>query len=242
MTMQPKELAQKIAAIADDKKGNDILLLNMEGISYMTDYFVIASASNTTLVRAIADAIEDKLAEEEVFCRHKEGYQDGRWVLLDFGDAVVHIFLEEERNFYNLEQLWADAPSEAFKGTGDGNELKYKAGDVVTLKAVRVSDMGAFLDAGTGNTSDDILLHKQQQLSPVKAGDEVRVYLYLDPHKRLTASMKLPKMKEGQLGYAKVLSVTRDGGFVDIGAERGVFLPYTEMLGKVRPNQKIWIK
>lgn len=122
------------------------------------------------------------------------------------------------------------------------NELKYKAGDVVTLKAVRVSDMGAFLDAGTGNTSDDILLHKQQQLSPVKAGDEVRVYLYLDPHKRLTASMKLPKMKEGQLGYAKVLSVTRDGGFVDIGAERGVFLPYTEMLGKIRPNQKIWIK
>ena len=122
------------------------------------------------------------------------------------------------------------------------NELKYKAGDVVTLKAVRVSDMGAFLDAGTGNTSDDILLHKQQQLSPVKAGDEVRVYLYLDPHKRLTASMKLPKMKEGQLGYAKVISVTRDGGFVDIGAERGVFLPYTEMLGKVRPGQKIWIK
>ena len=122
------------------------------------------------------------------------------------------------------------------------NELKYKACDVVTLKAVRVSDMGAFLDAGTGNTSDDILLHKQQQLSPVKAGDEVRVYLYLDPHKRLTASMKLPKMKEGQLGYAKVINVTRDGGFVDIGAERGVFLPYTEMLGKVRPNQKIWIK
>lgn len=120
MTMQPKELAQKIAAIADDKKGNDILLLNMEGISYMTDYFVIASASNTTLVRAIADAVEDKLAEEEVFCRHKEGYQDGHWVLLDFGDAVAHIFLEEERNFYNLEQLWADAPSEAFKGSEDG--------------------------------------------------------------------------------------------------------------------------
>ena len=121
MTMQPKELAQKIAAIADDKKGNDILLLNMEGISYMTDYFVIASASNTTLVRAIADAIEDKLAEEDnILCRHKEGYNSGRWILMDFGDAVVHIFLEEERNFYNLEQLWADASSESFKGTGDG--------------------------------------------------------------------------------------------------------------------------
>ena len=120
MTMQPKELADKIAAIIDDKKGNDILVLNMEGISYMTDYFVIASASNTTQVRAIADAVEDKLAEEEVFCRHKEGYNEGRWILLDMGDAVVHIFLEEERNFYNLEQLWADAPSVGFKGTGDG--------------------------------------------------------------------------------------------------------------------------
>jgi hypothetical protein len=122
------------------------------------------------------------------------------------------------------------------------NKLQYKPGDVVTMKAARVSDMGAFLDAGTGNTSDDILLHKQQQLTPVQTGDEVKVYLYLDPHRRLTASMKLPKMKEGQLGYAKVISVTRDGGFVDIGGERGVFLPYTEMLGRVNPGQKIWIK
>ena len=122
------------------------------------------------------------------------------------------------------------------------NNLHYKAGDVVTMKVSRVSEMGAFLDAGTGNTSDDILLHKLQQLTPVKAGDEVRVYLYLDPHRRLTASMKLPKMKEGQLGYAKVINVTKDGGFVDIGGERGVFLPYTEMLGRVNPNQKIWIK
>ena len=112
-----------------------------------------------------------------------------------------------------------------------------RSGDVVTLKVVRVSDMGAFLDAGTDDTSDDILLHKLQQTTPVKVGDEVRVYLYLDPHKRLTASMKLPKMKEGQLGYAKVISVTRDGGFVDIGAERGVFLPYTEMLGRVESGQ-----
>ena len=122
------------------------------------------------------------------------------------------------------------------------NKLQYKPGDVVILKVARVSDMGAFLDAGTGNTSDDILLHKQQQLTPVQIGDEVKVYLYLDPHRRLTASMKLPKMKEGQLGYAKVISVTRDGGFVDIGGERGVFLPYTEMLGRVNPGQKIWIK
>ena len=124
----------------------------------------------------------------------------------------------------------------------EGFSVKYKAGDVVTLKVLRISELGAFLDAGTGNTSDDILLHKQQQTAPVGVGDEVEVYLYLDPRRRLTASMKLPKMREGQIGYAKVLQVTRDGGFVDIGAERGVFLPYTEMIGHIRPEQKVWVK
>ena len=120
--------------------------------------------------------------------------------------------------------------------------LKYKPGDVVTLKVARIGEMGAFLDAGTGNTSDDILLHKLQQTEELKEGDKVKVYLYLDPNKRLTASMKLPKMREGQLGYVKVLSVTRDGGFVDIGAERGVFLPYSQMRGHVSPNQLVWVK
>lgn len=119
---------------------------------------------------------------------------------------------------------------------------EHRAGDVCELKVVRQSEMGAFLDAGTGNTSDDILLHKQQQDSPVQVGDIVKVYLYLDPHGRMTASRKLPKMREGQLGYVKVLSVTRDGGFVDIGAERGVFLPYSEMRGHVSPGQLVWAK
>lgn len=120
--------------------------------------------------------------------------------------------------------------------------VKYKPGDVVTLKVARLGEMGAFLDAGTGATGDDILLHKLQQTAEVKEGDLVKVYLYLDPNKRLTASMKLPKMREGQLGYVKVLSVTRDGGFVDIGAERGVFLPYSQMRGHVSPNQLVWVK
>lgn len=120
--------------------------------------------------------------------------------------------------------------------------VPFKPGDVVSLKVARVNEMGAFLDVGTGNTSDDILLHKLQQSEAVKVGDEVKVYLYLDPNKRLTASMKLPKMREGQLGYVKVLSVTRDGGFVDIGAERGVFLPYSQMRGHVMPDQLVWVK
>jgi len=120
--------------------------------------------------------------------------------------------------------------------------MNFRPGDVVKLKVVRLSDLGAFLDAGTGNTSDDILLHKQQQNAELNIGDEVEVCLYLDPHKRLTASTKLPKVKEGQLGYVKVLSITKDGGFVDIGTERGVFLPYSEMHGHVEPEQMVWIK
>ena len=138
-------------------------------------------------------------------------------------------------------QLEKDAPAAAAEEPAL-TPVPYKAGDVVTLKVVRESEFGACLDAGTGNTSDDILLHKLQQTEPVKIGDMVPVYIYLDPHHRLTASMKLPKMKEGQLGYARVLDVTRDGGFVDIGAERGVFLPYSEMRGHVSPDQKVWVK
>ena len=95
MEWTAKELAQKIAALADAKKGKDILLLNMNGLSYLTDYYVIVSANNTTLVKAIADEIEDKMAEADVFCKHKEGYSDGSLILLYYGDVVVNIFLEE---------------------------------------------------------------------------------------------------------------------------------------------------
>lgn len=112
--MNTKEIAMKIAAAANDKKATDILLLNMEGLSPVTDYYVICSANNSMLVKTIADNIEDNLGKEAIFPTHKEGYADARWILLDYGDVVAHIFLEEERNFYNLEQLWADAPSEAF--------------------------------------------------------------------------------------------------------------------------------
>ena len=107
MDFTTKEIAHKIAAAACDKKAKDILLLNMENISPVTDYFII-------LVKAIADNIEDKLAEAGIFVTHKEGYAEGRWILLDYGNCVAHIFIEEEREFYNLEQLWADAPSEEF--------------------------------------------------------------------------------------------------------------------------------
>ena len=107
--MNTKDLAMKIATFASDKKANDILLLNMEGLSPVTDYFVICSASNNMLVKAIADNIEDKLAEEEIFFTHKEGYSDGRWILMDYGDVIVHVMQQEIREFYSIERLWDDA-------------------------------------------------------------------------------------------------------------------------------------
>lgn len=109
-----KKLALTVADAAADKKALDVLLLNMEQLSPVTDYFVICSARNTTQVQAIADNIEDKLAEMGATLMHKEGFTEGKWILLDYGDCVAHIFLEAERDFYNLEQLWADAPAETY--------------------------------------------------------------------------------------------------------------------------------
>ncbi|MEN6414507.1 MAG: ribosome silencing factor [Veillonellales bacterium] len=113
--LNPYELAKNIGNAADDKKAYDIITLDMQGISLVTDYFIICSANSTTQVKAIADHIEEKLAEQTVKLLHKEGYRDGRWVLLDFGGCVVHIFLEEERRFYNLEQLWGDAQTVSYE-------------------------------------------------------------------------------------------------------------------------------
>ncbi|MBO4779333.1 MAG: RNA-binding protein, partial [Selenomonadaceae bacterium] len=106
------------------------------------------------------------------------------------------------------------------------NEVKLKPMTVAELKVVRVNEFGAFLDAGTGNTSDDILLHKAQQTAEVKVGEFVKVFLYLDPKKRLTAGMRVPKMRVGQIARLKVINVTGDGAFVDAGAERGIFMPF----------------
>ncbi|EIW17062.1 MULTISPECIES: S1 RNA-binding domain-containing protein [Pelosinus] len=120
---------------------------------------------------------------------------------------------------------------------------KLTPGSVVTLKAVRSSEFGIFLDAGTGNTNDDILLHKQQQTTDTIAiGDEIPVYLYQDPKGRLTASMRLPKMQVGQVARVTVINTTRDGAFVDIGAERGVFMPFAGMRGNLKRGDKVWVK
>ncbi len=124
----------------------------------------------------------------------------------------------------------------------DREPRRYGPSTVATLKVARLGEMGAFLDAETGNTSDDILLHKSQQTSPVAVGDEVKVFLYLDPKHRLTASMRVPKMKEGQIARLKVINVSRDGAFLDVGAERGIFLPYAGMRGRPQVGEVVWAK
>ena len=121
-------------------------------------------------------------------------------------------------------------------------EIKFKPMTVATLKVVRVSDFGAFLCAETGNSDDDILLHKTQQTDEVKVGDTVKVFLYLDPKKRLTASMRVPKMREGQIARLKVINKSSDGIFLDVGAERGIFMPFAEMVGRPQIGDVIWAK
>ena len=120
--------------------------------------------------------------------------------------------------------------------------LKYGPSTVAVLKVVRQSEMGAFLDAETGNTNDDILLHKTQQTSDVQIGDMVKVFLYLDPKHRLTASMRVPKLKEGQIARMRVINVSKDGAFLDVGAERGIFMPYAGMRGKLQIGEVLWAK
>ena len=115
-------------------------------------------------------------------------------------------------------------------------------GMVAVMRVARLGEMGAFLDAETGNTSDDVLLHSQQQTAPVAVGDEVEVFLYRDSKRRLTASMRVPKMKEGQIARMKVVNVSKDGAFLDVGAERGIFMPFAGMRGRPRIGERVWAK
>lgn len=118
----------------------------------------------------------------------------------------------------------------------------WKENSIAEMKVARLASFGAFLDAGTGNSADDILLHKDQQTAELKAGDTVRVFLYHDPHHRMTASMRLPQIPVGGIGYVEVLLTTRFGAFVEAGTERGIFLPHTETIGDIRAGQKIWVR
>lgn len=110
-----KENESKIAAMlaaeaADDRKGGDILLLDVAEVSYIADYFVIVTGFSKVQVRAIAQSIQEKLETQlQKVPRQIEGQAEGTWVLLDYGDVIVHILMSQEREFYNLEAFWGHA-------------------------------------------------------------------------------------------------------------------------------------
>ena len=107
--MTEQEKCRVIQAAADEKKARDIVQMDMVGLMSTNDYFIICSANTATQVRAIADNIEEKMEEAGVSFLHKEGYREGVWVLLDYGDTVAHIFQQDAREYYALERLWGDA-------------------------------------------------------------------------------------------------------------------------------------
>ncbi len=107
--MDTKDFAKTAIEVMKDKKAEDIKVLDIHEISTMADYFVIASASNSNQIKAIADEVEQKLYEQGCKLIHSEGYQSARWILLNFGDLIIHIFHKEDREFYQLERVWADA-------------------------------------------------------------------------------------------------------------------------------------
>lgn len=97
-----------VTKACEDKKGFDITVINVSKLTTIADYFVIVSGNSSTQVMSIADEIEDKLLEAGYPEVKKEGYESGRWILLDLNDVIVHVFHKDEREYYNLERLWAD--------------------------------------------------------------------------------------------------------------------------------------
>lgn len=102
-------LAQRAAALCMSLKANDVVILSLKGVSDMTDYFVIASGTSDTHVRSIAEHVVEEMKKGGDSAYHVEGLQQGRWVLVDFVDVVVHVFHPVLRSFYQLERLWGDA-------------------------------------------------------------------------------------------------------------------------------------
>ena len=107
--LTPKEIAEAAVRALDAKNAHDLKLLRTTDVTVLADYFVICTAASTTQIKTLADAVEASLELLGEAKQHREGYRSGSWVLLDFGCVVIHLFMEEARQFYNLERLWADA-------------------------------------------------------------------------------------------------------------------------------------
>jgi ribosome-associated protein len=113
--MTSQELAKRISVLAQEKKGTQIVIINIGKKSDFADYFVVVSGSSNTQVKAICDHIEHELRSEGERPYHKEGYEYNNWVLLDYIDVIVHVFKNETREFYGIERLWSEAEMEFIK-------------------------------------------------------------------------------------------------------------------------------
>lgn len=108
--LEGEQIADICVKIASDGKGEDIVVLDVRKISSFADYFVILSGRSTRHVQALAENLENELRSKRINTSRAEGLAEGKWVLLDFDDVIVHIFYHEQRDFYDLEGLWHDAP------------------------------------------------------------------------------------------------------------------------------------
>lgn len=114
--MTEEDLALLTAKTADDKKGENIVILKMEGISLIADYFMICHGNSELQVQAIATAMKEAAAEHDIPVKRMEGFEQGRWILVDFEGVIVHVFHKDERDHYQLEKLWGDAPALDLEG------------------------------------------------------------------------------------------------------------------------------
>jgi ribosome-associated protein len=108
--MNNQELLKIAVKAADDKRAEDILALDMKGISLIADYFIICHGNSDKQVQAIAREMKEKAQENGYDVKRIEGFDEATWVLIDLGDVVAHVFHRDERSYYNLERLWGDAP------------------------------------------------------------------------------------------------------------------------------------
>ena len=110
--MEVREIALLAAKALDDKRGKDITVLKVDEMTVITDYMVIATGRSVPQVKALAENVEDELAQIDLFAKRREGITEGRWCVLDYGDVMVHVFHEQDREYYQLERLWADGTNE----------------------------------------------------------------------------------------------------------------------------------
>lgn len=109
-TVDTRDRVREAVAAALDVKAVDLVVRSLGNVADFTDFFILCSATNERQAQAIADRVEERLRARGVRPMHAEGYPHGQWVLLDYGDLIVHVFLDERRRHYALERLWADAP------------------------------------------------------------------------------------------------------------------------------------